>query len=100
MLTSLRPHFSCLMIMQHLVSRPLDYYRFLEIVYRRIIPITDSHLVAIKKIEGMRSWAEEYKEMLGKALVEYRQLLEFVRYQDVQNFESVDRKSTRLNSSH
>ena len=61
-----------------MVSRPLDYYKFLEVVLRKIIPITDAHLVTIKKIEGMRKWAEEYKE-----------LLEFIRYQDVQNFETV-----------
>jgi aryl-alcohol dehydrogenase-like predicted oxidoreductase len=72
----------------HLVSRPLDYYKFLEIVDKKIIPITDSHLLTIKKIEGMRKWAEDYKEYLGKSLVEYRSLLEFVRYQDVDHFES------------
>jgi hypothetical protein len=72
----------------HLVSRPLDYYKFLEIVDKKIIPITDSHLITIKKIEGMKKWAEDYKDYLGKSLVEYRRLLEFIRFQDVSNFQS------------
>jgi aryl-alcohol dehydrogenase-like predicted oxidoreductase len=72
----------------HLVSRPLDYYKFLEIVDKKIIPITDGHLITIKKIEGMKKWAEEYKEYLGKSLIEYRNLLEFIRYQDVTHFQS------------
>jgi aryl-alcohol dehydrogenase-like predicted oxidoreductase len=72
----------------HLVSRPLDYYKFLEIVDKKIIPVTDSHLVTIKKIEGMKKWADDYKEYLGKSLVEYRSLLEFIRYQDVAHFQS------------
>jgi len=72
----------------HLVSRPLDYYKFLEIVDKKIIPVTDAHLVTIKKIDGMKKWAEEYKEYLGKTLIEYRNLLEFIRYQDVANFQS------------
>lgn len=48
----------------------------------------DAHLVTIKKIEGMKKWAEDYKEYLGKSLVEYRNMLEFIRYQDVANFQS------------
>jgi hypothetical protein len=72
----------------HLVSRPLDYYKFLEIVDKKIIPITDAHLITIKKIEGMKKWADDYKEYLGKSLIEYRNLLEFIRYQDVANFQS------------
>jgi hypothetical protein len=61
----------------------------LEIVVRKIIPITDQHLATVKKIDGMRKWAEEYKEALGRALGEYKQLLELVRHQDMTTFEAV-----------
>lgn len=44
--------------------------------------------MTIKKIEGMKKWAEDYKEYLGKSLVSYRNMLEFIRYNDVANFQS------------